>query len=51
MVDKLSNELLDAANGKGAAIRRKKMYTAWQKPIRLSRITGGRNSYSLLATS
>jgi len=30
MVDKLSNELLDAANGKGAAIKKKEMYTVWR---------------------
>jgi len=41
MIDKLSNELLDAANGRGAAMRRKKTYTAWPRPTRPLLTIGG----------
>jgi small subunit ribosomal protein S7 len=46
MVDKLSNELLDAAMEKARPSRRKKTFTAWPKPIRPSRTTGGRAATS-----
>ena len=42
MIDKLTNELLDAANGAARRSRRKKTCTAWRKPTRPSRITGGK---------
>ena len=41
MTDKFSNELLDAANGRGAAIKRRKTCTAWLRPTRPSPITAG----------
>ena len=43
MIDKLANELLDAANGNAARpSRRKKTCTAWPRPTRPSRITAGK---------
>jgi len=44
MIEKLTNELLDASNGKGAAIKKKKMCIAWRKRTRRSRITAGRDA-------
>ena len=49
MVDKLTNELLDAANSAAQRSRRKKMCTAWRKPTRLSRIIGGKKEQRDLA--
>ena len=42
MIDKLSNELLDAATTAARPSRRKKMCTAWRKPTRRSRTIAGR---------
>jgi len=42
MIDKLTNELLDAANGRGAAMRRRKTFIVWPKPTRHSRTTAGK---------
>ena len=45
MPEKLANELNDAANMRGGAIKKKRWTsTAWRKPTRLSRITGGNSS-------
>jgi len=41
MPDKLANELTDAANMRGGAIKKKTTFTAWRKRTRLSRITVG----------
>ena len=43
MVDRLSSELMDAANNRGAAVKRGRTPTAWQRPTRPSRITAGRS--------
>ena len=42
MTEKLSGELLDAANNRGNAVRSAKTRTAWRKPTAPSRITAGR---------
>ena len=37
MREKLAAEIMDAANGTGRAVKRRKIHTGWQKPIRLLR--------------
>ena len=44
MVDKLADELIDAANARGGPSRRRKMCTAWRKRTRRSRTTAGKES-------
>lgn len=41
MVDRLANELMDAASDKGAAFKKKKMCIKWQKRIKRSRTIAG----------
>lgn len=41
MVDRLANELMDAANDKGAAFKKKKMCIKWQRRIKRSHTTAG----------
>lgn len=41
MVDRLANELMDAASDKGAAFKKKKMCIKWQKRIKRSRTIVG----------
>jgi hypothetical protein len=41
MPEKLANELNDAANMRGGAIKKKTTCIAWRKRIRRSRIIGG----------
>ena len=38
MTLRLANELLDACEGRGEAVKRKKILTEWQKQIELFRI-------------
>jgi len=42
MPEKLANELNDAANLRGGAIKKRDDVHAWRKPTRPSRITGGK---------
>jgi small subunit ribosomal protein S7 len=44
MIDKLSNELLDAPTAAAPRSRRKKTCTGWRKQIRRSRTTGGKTA-------
>ena len=44
MSDKIFNELYDAYERKGAAVKKKKMYIKWQSQIRLLHILGGKNN-------
>ena len=47
MVDKLTAELLDAANGRGAAMKkRRKTFIVWLKRTRRSRIIAGKQGFS-----
>lgn len=41
MVDRLANELMDAASDKGAAFKKKKMCIKWQKRIKRSHTIAG----------
>lgn len=41
MKERLANEILDASNNTGAAVKKKKICIRWQKQIKLSRITAG----------
>ena len=41
MIDKLTNELLDAANNAAQRSRKRKTCTAWPRPTRPSRTTAG----------
>jgi ribosomal protein S7 len=34
MADKLANEIVAASKGEGAALKRKKIHTVWQKPTK-----------------
>lgn len=42
MADNLANEIIDASNGTGAAVKNVKILIEWQKLIRLSHIIDGR---------
>jgi small subunit ribosomal protein S7 len=46
MTERLTNEILDASNGLGAAVKRRED-TRWQKPTRLSLTTAGRPKHPL----
>jgi len=37
---------MDAANNQGGAVRKKKMFTVWQKRTKLSPITAGNDRYT-----
>jgi small subunit ribosomal protein S7 len=41
MIDKLADEVIDAANSRGGASRRRKTFTVWPKPTRLSPTIAG----------
>ena len=41
MADKIFNEIYDAYEKKGSAVKKKKMYTRWQSQIKLLHILGG----------
>jgi len=42
MTDRLAEELMDAANSRGGAMRRRKTFIAWPKPTRPSRTIAGK---------
>ena len=48
MSDKLINELMDAYQNKGSAIKKKKTHTKWQSQIKLLHITGGNKWQELI---
>ena len=41
MAERLANEMIDASNGLGAAVKKRKTPTRWQKLIRLLHTIGG----------
>ena len=44
MKDKLASEIIDASNGKGGAVKKKKTRTRWPRPIRRSLTTAGKEA-------